>query len=166
MQAYARAMVQLLYCAAGGRQAEVFTFATRLTRLTPVMAISSPAIALRKAGEAAPDWAGGTRIGPAIKEFIDRHGRAGLARGAVVVIVSDGWETGDPELLGQQMARLSGLAYRIVWVNPRTARPEYRPLVGGMAAAWPHCDAVVSAHRLSALSELTRALSDPVRRRV
>jgi uncharacterized protein len=165
MQAYARAMVQLLYCAAGGRQAEVFTFATRLTRLTPVMASRSPAVALRRAGEAAPDWAGGTRIGPAMKEFIDRHGRAGMARGAVMVIVSDGWETGDAEILGRQMARLSGLAHRIVWVNPRTARPGYRPLVGGMAAAWPHCDAVVSAHRLSALSELTRALSDPVRRR-
>jgi hypothetical protein len=69
-------------------------------------------------------------------------------------------------MLGRQMERLSGLAYRIVWVNPRTARPDYRPLVGGMAAAWPHCDAVVSAHRLSALGDLTRALSDPVRRRV
>jgi uncharacterized protein with von Willebrand factor type A (vWA) domain len=166
MQAYARAMMQLLYCAADARRAEVFTFATRLTRLTPVMSATSPAMALRQAGQAAPDWAGGTRIGAAVKEFVDQHGRPGMARGAVVVIVSDGWDTGDPAVLGQQMARLSGLAYRIIWVNPRAARPEYRPLVGGMAAAWPHCDAVVSAHRLSAMSELTGALADPVRRRV
>jgi uncharacterized protein len=166
MQAYARAMVQLLYCAAGGRDAEVFTFATRLTRLTPAMRGVAPAVALRRAGDSAPDWAGGTRIGAAVKEFIDRYGRRGMARGAVIVIISDGWDTGDPAVLGAQMDRLSGLAYRIVWVNPRTARPGYRPLVGGMAAAWPHCDAVVSAHRLSALDEFAGALSDPVRRRV
>ena len=166
MQPYARAMVQLLYCAAGGRQAEVFTFATRLTRLTPVLATTSPAAALRRAGTAAPDWAGGTRIASALREFIDAYGRRGLARGAVVMIISDGWETGDPAELAAQMGRLSGLAYRIVWVNPRTASPGYRPLVGGMAAAWPHCDAVVSAHRLAALGPLTEALADPVRRRV
>jgi hypothetical protein len=165
MEPYARAMLQLLYCAAGGTRAEVFTFATRLTRLTPVLARSAPAIALRRAGEAAPDWSGGTRIGAALKEFTDRYGRRGLARGAVILIISDGWETGDPAPLGRQMARLSRLAYRIVWVNPRTASPRYRPLVGGMAAAWPHCDAVVSAHRLTALSDLIDALADPRRRR-
>ena len=101
-----------------------------------------------------------------MKEFIDVYGRRGMARGAVIVIISDGWETGDPSVLGAQMERLSGLAYRIVWVNPRSAQPGYRPLVGGMAAAWPYCDAVVSAHRLSALDEFADALSDPARRRV
>ena len=165
MQAYARAMVQLLYCAAGARDAEVFTFATRLTRLTRALRGVPPAVALRRAGSAAPDWSGGTRIGAAVKEFVDSYGRRGMARGAVVVIISDGWETGDAAVLGDQMRRLSGLAYRIVWVNPRTARPGYRPLVGGMAAAWPHCDAVVSAHRMSALDEFAGALADPVRRR-
>jgi uncharacterized protein with von Willebrand factor type A (vWA) domain len=165
MEPYAHAMLQLLYCAAGGTRAEVFTFATRLTRLTPVLARADPALALRRAGQAAPDWSGGTRIGSALREFTDRYGRRGLARGAVVLVISDGWETGDPAVLGREMARLSRLAYRIVWVNPRTQSPRYRPLVGGMAAAWPHCDAVVSAHRLSALSELTDALADPVRRR-
>jgi hypothetical protein len=165
MEPYARAMLQLLYCAAGGTRAEVFTFATRLTRLTPVLARSAPAVALERAGQAAPDWSGGTRIGAALKEFTDRYGRRGLARGAIILIISDGWETGDPAPVGREMARLSRLAYRIVWVNPRTQSPRYRPLVGGMAAAWPHCDAVVSAHRLTALTDLIDALADPRRRR-
>jgi uncharacterized protein with von Willebrand factor type A (vWA) domain len=164
MEPYARAMLQLLCCAAGAR-AEVFVFATRLTRLTAALSGASPSVALRRAGQAAPDWSGGTRIGATLREFLDRYGRRGLARGAVVLIISDGWETGDPALLGRQMARLSRLAYRIVWVNPRTSSARYRPLVGGMAAAWPHCDAVVSGHRLAALGELAAALADPVRRR-
>ena len=88
-----------------------------------------------------------------------------MARGAVVLIISDGWETGDPALLGEQMARLSRVAHRIVWANPRTQSPRYRPEVGGMAAAWPYCDAVVSAHRLTALAELMAALADPARPR-
>jgi uncharacterized protein with von Willebrand factor type A (vWA) domain len=165
MEPYARAMLQLLYCAAGAADAEVFTFATRLTRLTPILARMLPGPALARAGESAPDWSGGTRIGAALQEFLDRYGRAGMARGAVVMVISDGWETGDPSLLGHQMARLSRLAHRIVWVNPRTQSPEYRPLVGGMAAAWPFCDAVVSAHRMDALDDLVRALAEPNRRR-
>jgi uncharacterized protein len=95
--------------------------------------------------------------------FLDRYGNRGLARGAVVLIISDGWETGDPAVLGREMARLSRLAHRIVWANPRTASPRYEPLVAGMAAAWPYCDAVVSAHSLSALDDLLRALAEPSR---
>lgn len=165
MEPYARAMIQLLYSAAGGAGAEVFTFATRLTRLTPVLSRSLPGPALRRAGEAAPDWLGGTKIGAALEEFNDRYGRRGMARGAVIVIISDGWETGDPELVRRQMARLSLVAFRIVWVNPRTKSAAYQPLAGGMAAAWPHCDAVVSAHSVQALDQLTAAIADPVRRR-
>jgi uncharacterized protein with von Willebrand factor type A (vWA) domain len=166
MEPYARSMLQLLYCAAGGSRAEVFTFATRLTRLTRVLARSRPGPALERAGRAAPDWSGGTRIGAALKEFNDQYGRRGLARGAVVLVISDGWDTGDPALVEREMARLSRVAYRIVWANPRTQSPRYRPLVGGMAAAWPYCDAVVSAHHLTALDELTAALAVPdVRRR-
>jgi uncharacterized protein with von Willebrand factor type A (vWA) domain len=165
MEPYARAMLQLLYCAAGGARAEVFSFATRLTRLTGALAQPQPGLALRRAGRAAPDWLGGTRIGPCLKDFNDAFGCRGLARGAVVVVVSDGWDTGDPALLAREMARLSRVAFRIIWVNPRAHQPGYRPLAGGMAAAWPHCDAVVSAHQLDALGELTAALADPVRRR-
>jgi uncharacterized protein len=169
MESYARALLMLLYCLRGGQvrggqnrgtqaRPEVFTFATRLTRLTSALAAASPDTMLAKAGEAAPDWSGGTRIGAAIKEFNDRYGARGMARGAVVLIISDGWETGEPALLGEQMARLSRIAHRIVWANPRTQSPRYRPEVGGMAAAWPYCDAVVSAHSLDALSDLLTAL--------
>jgi hypothetical protein len=165
MEPYARAMIQLLYCAAGAAGAEVFTFATRLTRLTPVLGRTPPGRALQLAGQAAPDWLGGTKIGTALAEFNDSYGRRGMARGAVVVIISDGWETGDPELLRRQMERLSLVAFRIVWVNPRTKSSSYQPLAGGMAAAWPHCDAVVSAHTVRALDQLAAALADPVRRR-
>jgi uncharacterized protein len=165
MEPYSRAMLQLLYCAAGGARAEVFTFATRLTRLTSVLRRTRPSVALHRAGHAAPDWSGGTRIADCLAEFNRHYGRRGLARGAVVLIISDGWDTGDPAELGRQMAALSRVAFRIVWANPRTASPRYRPLVGGMAAAWSHCDAVVSAHSLDALDALTGALADPVRRR-
>jgi hypothetical protein len=164
MEPYARAMLQLLYCAAGGAEAEVFTFATRLTRITGTLAHVRPGVALQQAGQAAPDWLGGTRIGASIAEFNLRYGRRGMARGAVVVIISDGWDTGEPEMLRHEMERLSRVAHRIVWVNPRTQSPEYQPLAGGMAAAWPYCDAVVSAHSLNALDELTAALAHPGRR--
>jgi hypothetical protein len=165
MEPYARAMLQLLYCAAGGAQAEVFTFATRLTRLTGTLVHARPELALRRAGEAAPDWLGGTRIGDAIAEFNEQYGRRGMARGAVVVIISDGWDTGDPAVLAKAMERLSRVAHRIIWVNPRTQNQEYQPLAGGMAAAWPYCDAVVSAHSLHALDDLTAALAQPGHRR-
>jgi uncharacterized protein len=168
MEPYARALLMLLYVLNGGGQArgqavgqnrpEVFSFATRLTRLTHALTAASPDTMLAKAGEAAPDWSGGTRIGAAIKEFNDHYGSRGMARGAVVLIISDGWETGDPALLGAQMARLHRVAHRIVWANPRTQSPRYRPEVGGMAAAWPYCDAVVSAHNLDSLDDLLSAL--------
>jgi hypothetical protein len=89
-----------------------------------------------------------------------------MARGAVVVIISDGWDTGEPEVLRREMERLSLVAHRIIWVNPRTQSPEYRPLAGGMAAAWPYCDAVVSAHTLHALDDLTAALAHSTPRRM
>lgn len=160
MQPYSRALLQLLYAAAGGAHAEVFTFATRLTRLTRTLSGARAASALATAGTVAPDWSGGTRIADALAEFLHRHGRRGMARGAVILMISDGWETGDPARLGAEMARLSRLAYRIVWANPRTARSGYRPAVGGMAAAWPYCDAVVSAHTLDALEDLFAALQE------
>jgi uncharacterized protein len=164
MESYARALLMLMYCLNGGQlrggqsRPEVFSFATRLTRLTPTLAAASPDTMLAKAGETAPDWSGGTRIGAALKEFNDRYGCRGMARGAVVLIISDGWETGEPALLGEQMARLSRVAHRIVWANPRTQSPRYSPEVGGMAAAWPYCDAVVSAHNIDALDDLLDAL--------
>jgi uncharacterized protein len=157
MEPYARALLMLLYCV--NASAEIFSFATRLTRLTATLRAATPDTMLAKAGEAAPDWSGGTRIGAAVKEFNDRYGCRGMARGAVVLIISDGWDTGDPALLGAQMARLHRVAHRVVWANPRTQSPRYRPEVGGMAAAWPYCDAVVSGHNLDALPGLLAALA-------
>ncbi len=159
MEPYARAYLQFLTCAAGsGPNAEAFVFATRLTRLTRALASRHPERAMRRAGTAAPDWSSGTRIGDALKTFNDRHGRRGMARGAVVVILSDGWERGDPMLVGREMERLGRLAHRIVWVNPRMSASAFSPRAGGMMAALPYCDALVSGHSFAALAEVVDAI--------
>jgi uncharacterized protein len=162
MEPYARAYLQLLHCAAGSANAETFVFATRLTRLTRQLRIRNPNVALQRAAASAPDWAGGTRLGDALKAFNDGWGRRGLARGAVLLIVSDGWDAGDPSVVGEQMARLSLLAHRVVWVNPRKQSESYQPLVGAMAAALPHIDAFISGHSLQAMYEVLTAIGDPV----
>ena len=147
MEPYARAYLQFLTCAAAcGPNAEAFVFATRLTRLTRALSSRNPERAIQRAAEAAPDWSSGTRIGDALKSFNDLHGRRGMARGAVVVILSDGWERGDPVLVGREMARLARLAHRIVWVNPRVSADSFSVQSGGMLAALPYCDALVSGH--------------------
>jgi uncharacterized protein with von Willebrand factor type A (vWA) domain len=159
MEPYARAYLQFLTCAAGtGPNAEAFVFATRLTRLTRALASRHPERAIQRAAAAAPDWSSGTRIGDALKAFNDRHGRRGMARGAVVVILSDGWERGDPELVGREMERLGRLAHRIVWVNPRLSATAFSVRAGGMVAALPYCDALVSGHSFTALGEVVRAI--------
>jgi uncharacterized protein with von Willebrand factor type A (vWA) domain len=163
MEPYARAYLHVLHGAVRATRADAFVFATRLTRLTRPLALADPDVALRRALAAAPDWSGGTRIGEALAAFLDGYGRRGMARGAVVVIVSDGWETGDPAMLGEQMARLARLAYRVVWVNPRKAASDYEPLVAGMAAALPHVDAFVSGHSVAALDEVLAAIRGPRR---
>lgn len=158
MEPYARAYLQLLHCAAGGANAETFVFATRLTRLTRQLRIRNSNVALQRAAASAPDWAGGTRLGDALKAFNDGWGRRGLARGAVLLIVSDGWDAGDPAIVGQQMARLSLLAHRVVWVNPRKQSESYEPLVGAMAVALPYIDSFISGHSLDAMSDVLRAI--------
>jgi uncharacterized protein len=164
MEPYARAYLQFLTCAAGaGPGAEAFVFATRLTRLTRALASRNPERAIANAAAAAPDWSSGTRIGDALKAFNDRHGRRGLARGAVIVVISDGWERGDPSLVAQEMARLRRLAHRIVWVNPRAGAEDFAPRAGGMAAALPYLDALVSGHSLAAMDEVVDAIAAPGR---
>ena len=121
MEPYARAYLQFLTCARRRPNAEAFVFATRLTRITRALATRNPERAIQRAAAAAPDWSSGTRIGDALRAFNDRHGRRGMARGAVIVILSDGWERGEPALVGREMERLARLAYRIVWVNPRVS---------------------------------------------
>jgi uncharacterized protein with von Willebrand factor type A (vWA) domain len=160
MEPYARAYLQFLHAArATGPYSEAFVFATRLTRLTRQLSGRNPQRAIRRATEAAPDWSSGTRIGDALKTFNDRYGRRGMARGSVVVILSDGWERGDPELVGREMQRLARLAYRIVWVNPRVVAKDFAPRAGGLVAALPFCDALVSGHSLKALEEVADAIA-------
>ena len=162
MEPYARAYLQFLASAAGsGPKAEAFVFATRLTRLTRALASRHPERAIQRAAAAAPDWSSGTRIGQALKTFNDRHGRRGMARGAVIVILSDGWERGDPRLVGREMERLARLAHRIVWVNPRVSASAFSVQAGGMVAALPHCDALVSGHSFEALGEVADAIGAP-----
>jgi hypothetical protein len=159
MAPYARAYTQFLYAAVNAIGAEAFVLATRITRMTRALRDPVPNRALARAGGAAPDWSSGTLLADGIGRFLEQWGRRGMARGAVVVVISDGWERRDPALLGEQMARLRRLAYRVVWVNPRKAAAGYRPKVGGMAAALPHCDVFLSGHSLAALSEVADAIA-------
>jgi uncharacterized protein with von Willebrand factor type A (vWA) domain len=158
MEPYTRAFLHFLHACVGGADAEAFVFATRLTRLTRALTSGRPEIAIERAAAVAKDWSGGTRIGDALRRFNDHYGRRGLARGAVLVILSDGWERGDPDLVVREMQRLRRMAYRVVWVNPRKAAQGYEPLAGGMAAALPFCDAFVSGHNLRALEAVTKAI--------
>jgi uncharacterized protein with von Willebrand factor type A (vWA) domain len=158
MEPYSQVFVSFLQGAVTRAGAEAFVFSTRLTRLTRQLALRDPDQALASAAVSAPDWAGGTRIAECLRRFVDEHGRRGLARGAVVVVFSDGWAYEDPEQVAAQMARLRRLAHRIIWVNPRKAAPQYRPLVGGMAAALPYCDAFVSGHSYRALAQVAAAI--------
>jgi uncharacterized protein with von Willebrand factor type A (vWA) domain len=159
MQPYARAYLHLLWGAAARADAEVFVFGTRLTRLTRALRVGGPERALRHAVASVPDWAGGTRIGLAVRQFMDRYGRRGMAHGAVVVILSDGWERDDPAVLKAQMRALAGRAHRVVWVNPRVAAAGFAPQTGGMSAALPYVDALVSGHSAAAFVEVVEAAS-------
>jgi uncharacterized protein len=159
MEPYARAYLHLLHGTVRAARAEAFVFATRLTRLTRALAVADVDVALARAAALMPDWSGGTRIGSALRAFNDGWGRRGTARGAIVVIVSDGWERDDPTVLGEQMARLRRLAHRVVWVNPRRASPGYEPLVGGMSAALPHVDVFLAGHSVAALEDVLEAIA-------
>lgn len=163
MSPYADALLRLAHAVVrcGPRSTEVFSVGTRLTRLTRELRDRDPDSAITSVSSAIPDWSGGTRLGEELKEFLDRFGQRGMARGAIVVIASDGWERGDAGLLGAQMARLHRLAHRVVWANPHKARPGYRPLTAGMAAALPHVDDFVTGHSLGALERLARTIGEP-----
>ncbi len=165
MDAYARALVLFLHAAVGsGPGVEAFAFGTRLSRLTTELGTRDPEAALEKCTEAVTDWGSGTRIGASLKEFNDLYGKRALSRGAVVVIVSDGWERQDPELVGREMARLARAAYAVVWVNPLKGNPDYQPLAGGMRAALPYIDRFLTGHNLRSLEELAAVLAGIERR--
>jgi uncharacterized protein with von Willebrand factor type A (vWA) domain len=160
MEPYARVMLMFLQAARrGSSTVEAFTFGTRLTRLTRELEGRDAERALDRAAQAVPDWAGGTRIGAALEAYDISWGRRGLTRGAVVVIVSDGWERGGLELLRSQMARLQRAAHTVVWVNPLAGSDDYQPLAAGMATALPFVDVFLPGHNLHSLGELAGVLS-------
>ncbi len=161
MEPYARALLRFVQAAvAGRRRVEAFTLGTRLTRITRELGAHDPDVALARAATTVEDWSGGTRLGAGLAAFNDRWGVRGMARGADVVILSDGWDRGDPEQLAEQMIRLRRVAHRIVWVNPLKVTPGYAPLARGMAAALPHVDEFVEGHSLEALERLTAVLNE------
>lgn len=161
MSAYADALLRFAHAASRrrGARTEVFTIGTRLTRVTRELGSRDPQAAMAAVSAAIPDWSGGTRLGALLREFLDRWGQRGMARGAVVVVLSDGWERDDPALLGAQMRRLALLAHRVVWCNPRKARPGFAPVAGGLAVALPHVDDFVEGHSLAALERLARLVA-------
>jgi uncharacterized protein with von Willebrand factor type A (vWA) domain len=159
MEAYTRALLLFLHAVVGsGPGVEVFAFGTRIIRLTDEFRTRDPDRALAAAAKRVVDWASGTRIGSSLKTFNDVWGRRALTRGAVVVIVSDGWEREDAALVAREMARLQRASYGIVWVNPLKGSPEYQPLAGGMCAALPFVDRFMAGHNLVSLEELAAVL--------
>ena len=166
MALYTRALLLFLHAAVGsGPGVEAFAFGTRLMKLTRELARRDPEAALERATAEAVDWGSGTRIGASVRELNDVYGRQALTRGAVAVVLSDGWEREDNALLGREMARLQRAAYAVVWVNPLKGSPEYLPLAGGMRAALPFVDRFLSGHNLRSLEELADALAGIERRR-
>jgi len=154
MEPYARMLLMYMQaCVAARRRVEAFTFGTRLTRVTGELAGRDPERALDRAALAMADWSGGTRIGDAMATLNREHGRR-VGRGAVVVVLSDGWDRGEPEVLAAEMARLSRTAHRLVWLNPLKASTDYEPLVRGMVAALPHVDRFLSGNTIASLEEL------------
>lgn len=160
MEPYARALVRFVHAGVAGRQrVEAFTLGTRLTRITRELSSKDPDRALRAAGENVRDWSGGTRLGETLRLFNNEWGVRGMARGAIVVVLSDGWDRGDPIVLAEQMERLHRVSFRIVWVNPLKVTPGYAPLARGMAAALPYVDDFVEGHSLDALDQLTKVIN-------
>ena len=164
MEAYTRALLLFMHAVVEAGRVEVFAFGTRLTRLTVALRSRDPEQALAAAATTVVDWASGTRIGASLKTFNDEWGRRGLTRGAVVLIVSDGWERQDPDLLRREMARLARTAYAVVWVNPLKGHADYEPLGAGMQAALPYVDRFLPGHNIASLEELADSLASIERR--
>jgi uncharacterized protein with von Willebrand factor type A (vWA) domain len=159
MEPYARAVLRFVQAAVAGRQkVEAFAIGTRLTRVTRELGARDPDKALRLASHRVQDWSGGTRLGECLRRFNDEWGVRGMARGAIVVVLSDGWDRGEPEVLAEQMRRLQRVSFRTIWVNPLKVTPGYAPLARGMAAAMPFIDRFVEGHSLDAMEQLAREI--------
>jgi uncharacterized protein len=160
MAPYARMLLQYMHASvAARRRVEAFAFGTRLTRITNELSGRDHDRALERAASAVTDFSGGTRIGSALAELNRAHGRR-IGRGAVVVILSDGWDRGDPAQLDAEMARLRRSAHRLVWLNPLAAHPDFEPLTRGMRAAVPHTDELLAGNSLASLEELAATLEE------
>ena len=160
MTPYARMLLQYLHASVSARRrVEAFAFGTRLTRITHELGGRDHDRALERAAEAVTDFSGGTRIGEALATLNREHGRR-VGRGAVVVILSDGWDRGDPEVLALEIARLRRSAHRLVWLNPLAAHPEFAPLTRGMRAAIPHTDELLAGNSLASLEQLAVILEE------
>ena len=166
MSAYADALLRLAHrfshpgvSRGAPPRVEVFTVGTRLTRVTRAMRMRDPERAIVAAGETVADWSGGTRLGETLRIFMERWGQRGLARGAVVVVFSDGWERGDTALLGEQMRRLHRTAHRVVWVNPHVGKRGYLPVQQGIVAALPYVDDLVAGHSLATFEDLIEVVA-------
>jgi uncharacterized protein with von Willebrand factor type A (vWA) domain len=160
MEPYADALLRFAHVVVrrSPNTVEVFTLGTRLTRITRELRMRDPDHAISAAGKAIPDWSGGTRLGEVLRAFVDRWGQRGAARRAIVVVFSDGWERGETDLLGAQMARLRRLAHRLVWVNPHAGKEGYAPVQGGIVAALPYLDQLLAGHSLATLEELLEVI--------
>jgi uncharacterized protein len=165
MERYSRLLLIFAHAIARREDLETFVFSTRLTRITRLLRRRDIDRALEEVGRSVHDFSGGTRIGQAIAEFNRRWARRVLGHGAVVIVVSDGWDRGDPELLSVELARLRRMAHRLIWLNPLLGSEGYEPVTRGMAAALPHTDDFLAAHNLDALDELGRLLAGLDRRR-
>jgi uncharacterized protein with von Willebrand factor type A (vWA) domain len=160
MEPYARPLLRFLHVAVAGRaRVEAFAVGTRLTRLTRELSSRDADAALHQAIERVLDWSGGTRLGEGIGSFNDRFGMPGMARGAIVVVLSDGLDRGDPAVLAGEMARLHRVAHQTIWVNPLKASVGYEPLARGMAAALPHIDQFVEGHSAASLEALVGVIA-------
>jgi len=160
MEPYARALIRFAHATVVGRtRVEAFAIGTRLTRVTRELSSLDPDAALDAASDAVSDWSGGTRLGSTIRDFNDQWGIRGMARGAIVVILSDGWDRGDPQILSEQMERLHRVSFRQIWVNPLKHTPGYAPLAKGMAAALPHTDQFIEGHSFESLERLAEAVT-------
>ncbi len=166
MERYTRLLLHFIYGmkAALDQPVEAFVFSTRLTRITRPLQIRDLDLALRNVGQLVNDWAGGTRIGESLKTFNFEWGRRVLGRGAVVLIISDGWDRGDVELLKREMSRLKRNCHRLIWLNPLLGAPEYEPLTRGIQAALPYIDDFLPVHNLASLEDLADRLADLDRR--
>lgn len=154
MSSYADALLRLAHRMTQAGPVETFTIGTRLTHVTRALRGRDAERALVAAGETVPDWSGGTRLGETLQMFMERWGRRGMARGAVVVVFSDGWERGDTTLLADQMANLRRVAHRVVWVNPHRGKAGYEPVQQGVVAALPYCDDFLAGHSLATYADL------------